>query len=392
MFPGISLTMKNEVYFENYNRINDFSFIFFLKNTFLVFLSFFNLIFFRKFDKAIYFIANNSYNKSLIDARSETYVKELDLISSLNFIRCNNFATCLRIFFILPNVIFIQSFYYFYYYYFCIFKSNKNYKLLSIRSEQFQKKVIFYFFKRYKINNFVSIDDYRIIHNFLYVCKKLKVKSVGYMHGRFSKLQNTLKYYQFDKYYVWSNFFKNSLINFFPKYKNKEIVVKNFSKVHLYPYFRPQIKSSKYNVLFILEKNTNDNLIKKYLLSLSKKNVVIFIKPRINEKINAAIRDLLSMKNVKLIKSTNSFLNILENNNIMAVIASNSTALLECSYFNIYPIMIKSGNNYSRDFISNKLVFYFPKHKNFGDHFIKLFQSFKNKKRLDNIRKKIWLN
>ena len=383
--------MKNEVYFENYNKINDFSFVFFLKNIFLVFLSFFNLIFFRKFDKAIYFIAVNNYKKNLIDSRSKAYVKESDLVNSLNFIRCNNFLTCLKIFFIYPNVIFIQSFYYFYYY-LCLLKNNKNYKLLSINSERFQQKIIFLFFKRYRINNFVSIDDYRIVYNFLYVCKKLKVNSAGYMHGRFSRFQNTLKHFQFDKYYVWSNFFKKSLINFFPKYKNKEIIVENFSKVYSFPFFRPHLKNNKYNVLFILEKNINYDLIKKYLLSLSKKKVVIFIKPRINEEINSAIKDLLSIKNIKLIKSSNSFLNALKNNNIMAVIGSNSTALLECSYFNIYPIMIKSGNNYSRDFISNKLVFYFPKHKNFGDHFIKFIQSFKNKKRLNNIRKKIWLN
>jgi hypothetical protein len=383
--------MKNEVYFENYNKINDFSFVFFLKNIFLVFLSFFNLIFFRKFDKAIYFIAVNNYKKNLIDSRSKAYVKESDLINSLNFIRCNNFLTCLKIFFIYPNVIFIQSFYYFYYY-LCLLKNNKNYKLLSINSERFQQKIIFLFFKRYRINNFVSIDDYRIVYNFLYVCKKLKVNSVGYMHGRFSRFQNTLKYFQFDRYYVWSNFFKKSLINFFPKYKNKEVVVEKFSKVYSFPFFRPQLKNNKYNVLFILEKNIDYDLIKKYLLSLSKKKVVIFIKPRINEAISSAIKDLLSIKNIKLIKSSNSFLNTLKNNNIIAVIGSNSTALLECSYFNIYPIMIKSGNNYSRDFISNKLVFYFPKHKNFGDHFIKFIQSFKNKKRLNNIRKKIWLN
>jgi hypothetical protein len=385
--------MKNEVYFENYTRINNFSFIFFFKNIILIFLSFYNLIFFKRIYKAIYFIANNYYKKNLIDPRSKIYAKKSDLCNSLNFVRCNNFTTCLKIFYIYPNIIFIQSFYYFYYYYLYLFKNNKNYKLLSISSERFQKKIIFFFFKKYKIKNFISIDDYRIILNFLYVCKKLEVKSVGFMHGRFSKFQNSLKDFQFDKYYVWSNFFKNSLVNFFPKYKNREIIVRKFSKVHLFPHFIPRIKNNNYNVLFIMEKNTNYNLVKKYLLSLSKKKeITIFIKPRMNEEINLVIKDLLNIKNIRLIKSSNSFLSILKNNNIRALIASNSTALLECSYFNIYPVMIRSGNNYSRDFVLKKLVFYFSKYETFGDKFIKIIKSNKNKTRLDIIRRKIWLN
>ena len=73
------------------------------------------------------------------------------------------------------------------------------------------------------------IDDYREIQSFIKICKKLNIKSIGYMHSRFSKYRVSLRYECFDKYIVWTDFFKKKLIKINPKYKNK-ILVKNFRK------------------------------------------------------------------------------------------------------------------------------------------------------------------
>ena len=68
------------------------------------------------------------------------------------------------------------------------------------------------------------IDDYREIQIFIRICKKLKIESIGYMHSRFSKYRVSLKYDCFDKYIVWTNYFKKKLIEINSNYKNKVLV------------------------------------------------------------------------------------------------------------------------------------------------------------------------
>ena len=48
------------------------------------------------------------------------------------------------------------------------------------------------------------IDDYREIQNFINVCKKLNIETIGYMHSKFSKYRVSLRYDCFDKFIVWS--------------------------------------------------------------------------------------------------------------------------------------------------------------------------------------------
>ena len=62
------------------------------------------------------------------------------------------------------------------------------------------------------------IDDYRLMDLFLPICKKLNIRTEGYMHGRISEnldYQKNLKYFSFSKYYVWNKYFKKK------NFKNK---------------------------------------------------------------------------------------------------------------------------------------------------------------------------
>lgn len=45
----------------------------------------------------------------------------------------------------------------------------------------------------------------------LLVSKRNKIKTIGYMHGRFNEFHVGLKYYNFDEYLVWSNYFKKNI-------------------------------------------------------------------------------------------------------------------------------------------------------------------------------------
>ena len=74
------------------------------------------------------------------------------------------------------------------------------------------------------------IDDYRLMPLFLPILNKLKINSIGYMHGRISKdlnYQKNLQLFKFNKYYVWNKYFKKKALQINKKYQNKEIFIKN---------------------------------------------------------------------------------------------------------------------------------------------------------------------
>ena len=72
--------------------------------------------------------------------------------------------------------------------------------------------------------------------------------------------------------------------------------------------------------------------------------------------------------------------------NILAIVATNSTALINASYFGVFPICIKS--KYSLNFyFKEKIVFPLKMNKNIFYKFKKIFN---NKKKLNNIKKKLW--
>ena len=72
--------------------------------------------------------------------------------------------------------------------------------------------------------------------------------------------------------------------------------------------------------------------------------------------------------------------------NIYAIIATNSTALLNASYFQIFPICIKSkfSLNY---YFKEKIVFPLKMDTNILQQLRNIFN---NKKKLNNIKKKLW--
>ena len=201
----------------------------FLINLFLLFLSIFTIIkgLFVKKLYAQYFIINN--HKSLIDPRSNPYSPKLKIKKSLNFVRAHNIKLSIISYFKFKNLIFINCLEYF---------SNKlNMKNIFLLE---------FILKIYEIRTFTLLDDYRYLKIFIPICKKLQIKTIGYMHGRFSKslkYQNFLFTHTFDKYFVWSNYFKTKLlkinsnykkenIGIFDKFKNVKIK-KNFSKTKI---------------------------------------------------------------------------------------------------------------------------------------------------------------
>ena len=380
-------------YFEflkNKHNIN-FNINFFFKNLLLVLLSLLNLLIKKKLNKSYYFIFRNINEK--VDPRCKVYFNEMTLNSSLNFIRCDNFKQCIKLYIKYPNLVFLQSFYYFFYlinYFFYLKKKDKF--LIHKKSINFQSRYIKTFLKFYGVKYFTSIDDYRILGIFIKNCKDLDVATTGYMHARFSKNHISMADFAFNIFFVWSNFFKKKLINFYPIYKNSTINVKKFNQLQK-KRLTNNDKKDFYNVLYLFEDNINFFKLKKYLFSLNKfKKINLFIKLRPDYILPDDLSKILLKIRCITIQPNVSFFNALKMNNIDAVVASDSTALLEASYFKIYPIMININQNYLEYFIKEKIVFYFSTPINFGNKVLNLLSNKSNINKILKIRNKVWIH
>ena len=177
--------------------------------------------------KANYFILKNTEN--LIDPRSIRFsnINEVNLSNSINFVRSVSFKLSFKALINLKNIIIINCFYDSLYLVKKIFKRNLN-KI----EEEFSSKIssIIQFSK---VREFRMIDDYRLMKLFLPILNKLKISSIGYMHGRISSdldFQKNLKTFKFKKYYVWNKYFKRKILGINKKYKPDEIVIKNHLK------------------------------------------------------------------------------------------------------------------------------------------------------------------
>ena len=71
------------------------------------------------------------------------------------------------------------------------------------------------------------------------------------------------------------------------------------------------------------------------------------------------------------------------------MIAYSSTALLEASMYNVFPLMPVNNNFYSKEYIKDKLVFKINK-LNYFDSIKKKEFPKKNNNNLKRIRKKLW--
>ena len=226
------------------------------------------------------------------------------------------------------------------------------------------------------------IDDYREIQSFLMVCQKLNISSVGIMHARFSKFRVSLKYSYFDKYIVWTQYFKKKLIEINPKYKNK-IIINNFRN---FKRIKKTRLSHELRILFFSDHMMDYESVINYLNQLKNKKIKIFIKLKNNQN---------EKKNFLKYINDNNFVNI----NVKSVsdavkkynpdffIATNSNVLLEATLYDCFPILLKTKNDYSFDLIKDKVVFQYSDKKDFYSFLKKL----KTKKYLlNNIYNKLW--
>ena len=342
------------------------TFIFNLITFILSSITLFKGIFINK-DFSRYFIANNDDN--LIDERSKIYCNKNQLKNSVNFVHTTNLITALESYIKIPNIIFINSFNYF---------SQKFYK-------RFIFKLVNKVLKSYKVKKHLMIDDYRYLNIFIPICNDLKIETIGYMHGRISKelkFQKPLMNFTFDKYYLWSNFFYKELLKLNPNYARKKIFI--YNKFKNFKISKKKVK--KKMIIFLEEDGVPTSFFFKIAKKiLSKKDYNLAYKFRPNNNQDLSILNYCKRNKIKTFHK-DSFEKLAIRQNILAIIATNSTALINASYFQIFPICIKSrfSLNY---YFKEKIVFLLKMNTNILQQLRIILN---NKKQLNDIKKKLW--
>ncbi len=116
-----------------------------------------------------------------------------------------------------------------------------------------------------------------------------------------------------------------------------------------------------------------------------KKDYNLAYKFRPNNNQNLDILNYCKKNKIKTFHKV-SFEKLASRQNILGIIATNSSALINASYFETFPICIKSSFSLNYYF-KEKIVFPLKMDTNILHQ---LNNIFKNKKKLKNIKKKIW--
>ena len=382
--------ISHQIIFENFDKIINVSRIINLKNNF-------DIIFFRllnyicslkirsKYTSIIHYWIPSFNSKNIIDPRSKYFLDKKSINNQINLVRTDSLISSIYLFFFLPNVIFFKGFQ----------KINSFHEIKKLNSSknrcffyeknerEFSKNLKKFLLKK-KIKKLICIDDYRVVQTLLNAAEKLKIKTLAYQHGRFNQFQVCFNGRTFDEYIVWSKFFKKSIIKINKNYKKKKIKILNFR------FEKFQQKEDKDNVLYLCEQKVPINQIKSDISILCKvmPNEKIFIRLRDKASYPKNFLDFLNLQKVRILKE-NTLFKAVSNNGIKYLIAYYSTALLEVSLYNVYPIMLIKNNFHLNDYSKKNLVFKLKKIENFLIFKNKL-NSKKNKSRLTKIKKKIW--
>ena len=351
-------------------------------NLIILFLSLINIWKCRKLNikKANYFIIKDT--KDLIDPRSIrlTNLKKRNLSKSLNFVRSVSFRLSFKSLFNLKNIVVIDVLHD------LISQKNRILKKKPIETKREYARIMTLIIKFSKINEFKMIDDYRLMPLFLPILNKLKIYSIGYMHGRISKdlnYQKNLQLFKFNKYYVWNKYFKKKALQINKKYQNKEIFIKNPLKKYT---IKNVVKID--GLCLIAEDNIKLETYTKIIAQLKRqKRFKIYFKFRPNNKLDRDLLNLLKKNNIQYFYKENTY-KLFSQYNIKILFAFNSSLLIECSYYNVIPIMIYYNKSTLREYVKDRIVF--------GckiNNIKKVFDDFAQlKKKIKAIRENSWKN
>ncbi len=376
--------------FESFDKVFRISRITNFKQNFYIFLyKLFNYICSLKIRNnklsTIHYWIPLSNSKDVIDHRSKYFLSTKLIKNQINLVRTNSLFSSLYLLFSVPNIIFLNGFQKINSFHEIKMLNNlKNKCLFYEKNERTISKNLQKFLVKKNIKKLICIDDYRIIQTLLDASIQLKIRTVAYQHGRFHEFQLGLKGKTFDEYVVWSKFFKKKIIKINRNYNQKKIKILNFRFKKL------KSKENTDNLLYLCEQKIPINQIIKDIKLICKHipNKKVFIRLRSTLNYPENFINFLNSKKIVILKE-NSFYDVVNKNNIKYLIAYYSTALLEASLYNVFPIMLTNNNFYLKDYLKEKTVFELQQLGRFKILKNQL-NTKKGKNKLEKIKRKIW--
>ena len=376
--------------FESFDKVFRISRITNFKQNFYIFLyKLFNYICSLKIRNnklsTIHYWIPLSNSKDVIDHRSKYFLSSKLLKNQINLVRTNSLFSSLYLLFSVPNIIFLNGFQKINSFHEIKMLNNlKNKCLFYEKNERIISKNLQKFLAKKNIKKLICIDDYRIIQTLLDASIQLKIRTVAYQHGRFHEFQLGLKGKTFDEFVVWSKFFKKRIIKINRNYNQKKIKILNFRFKKL------KSKENADNLLYLCEQKIPINQIIKDIKLICKHipNKKVFIRLRSTLNYPENFINFLNSKKIVILKE-NSFYDVVDKNNIKYLIAYYSTALLEASLYNVFPIMLTNNNFYLKDYLKEKTVFELQQLGRFKILKNQL-NTKKGKNKLEKIKRKIW--
>ena len=315
---------------------------------------------FKHIVQAHYLIDINNNSGSFYDNRSSWIVDIVDTKQTINFMHINNIKYSLKTLLKKDNVIYFEAIYYLlkpflkkqrYEY----IKSDDKFisNLLEINQVYYSDSYYLYninkiILKFLNIKNFIMLDDSRYTNELKLACNDLDIQTIGYMHGRFNEYHLGLFEFPFDTYIVWSEYFKNKLLEY-DSYKDKNIVVVGNSKITEKFEFIQRDQS----ILWLGESNVNYEEIFCYIKNIKALgyNIIFRGKPGFNATIDNFLEENAIQKD-----SSKSYFESLEENEIALVMATYSTTLMESWLLGIPSIALECRYDYGSHLWEDGLV------------------------------------
>lgn len=345
----------------------------------------------KKIDKGHYLIDINN-SEDFYDFRSKEILEISPPQTSANFMHLSNVRYSLTSLHRKSNAIYFETIYYVLRPFlktkrFVFMKSDNNFanEVLDVYQEYYNDsyyiyKIVFWILNFLKIKTFLSLDDSRYSNEINLASRDLNIKTIGYMHGRFNEYHLGIFEFPFNKYLVWSNYFKNKLLEISNKYNQNDIKVVGFFRIKE---ILSEVKNRR-NILWLGESNIKYEEIFPYINNTIANGHKVYFrgKPGTNDNLS----NFIQQKNI-ILDDSNSFYECLSLNNIGLVIGTHSTALMESWIVGVPSLAIKSSYDYGSHLWEDDLIelcedtslnSYIDKYSGFS------------KNKLNSVRNKIW--
>jgi hypothetical protein len=204
------------------------------------------------------------------------------------------------------------------------------------------------------VQRIVCLDDARHTGELRLACKREGIETIAYMHARFNEYHVGLAQPRFDRYLIWSGFFRDALYELNPEYKKSRVTVCGYPKVI------PLNKTKRdteppLRVMWLGESNIDIIELNPYveaLVGMGHVEVTYRGKPGYE----GDIPYQLSANACWNIDKTSDFFESLRVNGIDVVVGTHSTALMECWLVGVPAIMIRSSYDYAWHLVEDGLI------------------------------------